>query len=248
MSPLRNRLATATCSISTAAPTCRAHPCSIVISSGGSPPRRGPASPSSITGWRPNIRFRRRSMMRSSPTAGCLSDGADPRRMSIAGESSGGGTCVVGIAAAARRRHAAAGRRRGAVAVDRPGVDRPVTARQCQVRSDDPQRRGAASRRPVSRRGRSAHALCFAALWRSDRPAADADPGRQRRGLARRTRCVWRSGCATPAVMSKSKYGPACRTLGSSGRASFRRPTWRSPASACSSRASARRPEIGSYP
>ena len=61
-----------------------------------------------------------------------LSDGADPRRMSLAAIV-GRRTGFFDAAATARRGPAAAGRRRGAVALDRSRADRPLAARNAKA-------------------------------------------------------------------------------------------------------------------
>ena len=118
------------------------------------------------------------------------------------------------VAAAARRRRAAAGGRRRAVAVDRPRADR----RLASASTPGPIRCCIPGRPPtfaklVSRRRRCQASLRLAALRRSARAAADADPGRHRTKSCSTTPRAWPSGCAPPrsAVRARDLAAHAAR-------------------------------------
>jgi monoterpene epsilon-lactone hydrolase len=108
-----------------------------------------------------------------------VADGADPRRMAVLGESSGGGL-VLAMLLKLRDEgfHLPA-------ALDRSRADWGLLAAKRRGRSDAAKHGGLTARELLSRRRRSSHPLCVAALRRPDRTAADAHPGRQRRDPAR---------------------------------------------------------------
>ena len=171
---------------------------------GGGGTGRGRAVPAA----RRSTRFRRRSTTRSRPGAACSTRAPIRAVPSSSGDLAGGG---LALALALRARDAGESLPAAIVAMS-PWTDLAVTGesvRRNARRRPDAERRGrAASRVALSRRRRPAPPLRLAAVRRSRRAAADADPGRRRRDPARRTRCAWRRGCARPASRCSLEIWP----------------------------------------
>ena len=114
-----------------------------------------------------------------------VADGVDPRRMAVLGESSGGGLV---LAMLLKLRDEGFRLPAAAVALS-PWTDLALTGGSLRRNAEaDPMLRATegAPRELLSRRRRSSHTVCVAALRRPDRTAADAHPSRQRRDPARR--------------------------------------------------------------
>src|SRR5262245_59704514 len=152
-----------------------------------------------------------------------LADSADPRRMAVLGESSGG---VLVLAMLLKLRDEGSRLLAAAVALS-PWTDLALTGDSLQ-RNAAAMRRRSTPTRPDCRR-------------RSSKSAATRS--------CSTIPCAWRSGCAPPDVRSSSKYGRACRTPGRSGRGSCRKRARPSSASARSCRAGcSRRDSTPSHP
>src|SRR5215471_17907445 len=151
-----------------------------------------------------------------------VADGADPRRMAVLGESSGGGLV---LAMLLKLRDEGCHLPAAAVALS-PG---PISRSPAVPCSETP--------RPIrcceARRARGSRAIISPAPILARRMRRRFTPTRpdcrRRSSKSAATRsssmipCAWRSGCAPPDVRSNSKYGRECRTLGRSGRGSFRK-------------------------
>ena len=151
-----------------------------------------------------------------------VADGADPRRMAVLGESSGGGLV---LAMLLKLRDEGFHLPAAAVALS-PWTDLALTGSSLQRNTEaDPMLQ--------ARRARGSRAIISPApiLARRMRPrfTPTRPDCRRRSSKSAATRsssmipCAWRSGCAPPDVRSNSKYGRGCRTPGRSGRGSFRK-------------------------
>ena len=168
------------------------------------PPAAGPWR--SIIGWRPNIRFRPRSMTRS-PLSLSAGRGIKPGRIAIAGDSAGGGLVVAAMVAI----RDAGLPQPGCGWCISPWVDMEAIGDTMTSKA------GSRSDRAEGRHPRYGAALPGGADPRSPlaaplyadltRPRAAADPGRRRARRCSTTRSAWRGSRARRTCMSICRSG-----------------------------------------